>query len=127
MIIDAKGIHYRELNRLIREILTDNSRLTLDNVNGQRYIGTGLDSSAEIIINGTPGNDLAMFMDGPGIAVHGNAQDGVANTMNAGEVVVHGSCGDVTGMGCEAAVSSSGAVSGTGLGFMRRRIMNTRP
>lgn len=99
MIIDAKGMHYRELNRRIRESLTDNSRLTLDNVNGQRYIGIGLDSSAEIIINGTPGNDLAMFMDGPGITVHGNAQDGVANTMNAGKVVVHGSCGDVTGYG----------------------------
>jgi glutamate synthase domain-containing protein 3 len=114
MIIDAKGMHYRELNRLItqaltpgtenfsqalRESLTDNSRLTLDNVNGQRYIGIGLAGSAEIIINGTPGNDLAMFMDGPRITVHGNAQDGVANTMNAGEVVVHGSCGDVTGYG----------------------------
>jgi len=99
MKIDARDMHYRELNRLVRESLTDNSRLTLDNVNGQRYIGIGLDSSAEIIINGTPGNDLAMFMDGPGITVHGNAQDGVANTMNAGEVVVHGSCGDVTGYG----------------------------
>lgn len=99
MKIDAKGMHYRELNGRIQESLTDNSRLTLDNVNGQRYIGIGLGSSAEIIINGTPGNDLAMFMDGPRITVHGNAQDGVANTMNAGEVVVHGSCGDVTGYG----------------------------
>lgn len=99
MKIDAKGMHYRELNGRIQESLTDNSRLTLDNVNGQRYIGIGLDNSAEIIINGTPGNDLAMFMDGPGITVHENAQDGVANTMNAGEVVVHGSCGDVTGYG----------------------------
>ena len=48
-------------------------------------------------VNGTPGNDLASFMDGPHIVVHGNAQDGGGNTMNGGEVIVHGRAGDVTG------------------------------
>jgi glutamate synthase domain-containing protein 3 len=51
----------------------------------------------EININGTPGNDLAAFMDGPVIEVRGNAQDGVGNTMNGGKVIVHGRAGDIVG------------------------------
>ncbi|RJQ30145.1 MAG: hypothetical protein C4589_03905, partial [Peptococcaceae bacterium] len=68
-------------------------------VNGQRYIGTGVNLPVNIVINGVPGNDLAAFMDGPAVTVYANAQDGVANTMNAGTVVVHGSAGDVLGYG----------------------------
>lgn len=34
-------------------------------------------------------------MDGPKIEVYGNVRDGVGNTMNSGEVVVHGFAGDV--------------------------------
>jgi glutamate synthase domain-containing protein 3 len=36
-------------------------------------------------------------MNGPEIRVFGNAQDGVANTMNAGKIVVHGKCGEIPG------------------------------
>jgi glutamate synthase domain-containing protein 3 len=69
-------------------------------VNGQRYIGTGISGADRVIeIDGTPGNDLAAFMDGPTVVVRGNAQDGVGNTMNAGAVYVHGDAGDVLGYG----------------------------
>ena len=68
-------------------------------MNGQRYIGGGLQGRIRLTINGVPGNDLAAFMDGPRIRVRGNAQDGVANTMNAGEVVIDGNAGDVLGYG----------------------------
>ena len=68
------------------------------NVVGQRYIATDLDRPVELEIHGTPGNDLAAFMNGQTVVVHGNAQDGVGNTMNAGEVVVHGHAGDILGM-----------------------------
>ena len=55
------------------------------NVNGQRYIGTGLRGEGlRIEVHGTPGQAVAMFMDGPTVEVFGNAQDGVGNTMNAG-------------------------------------------
>jgi glutamate synthase domain-containing protein 3 len=50
-------------------------------------------------VDGTPGQALAMFMDGPTVEVAGNAQDGVGNTMNSGQVMVHGSVGDVLGYG----------------------------
>lgn len=99
MKIDARGLHYKELNEKIHQAVSDGIKeIVLDNVNGQRYIGTGLKSNdVKITINGVPGNDLAAFMDGPRIIVNSNVQDGVGNTMNAGEVIVHGDAGDIVG------------------------------
>jgi glutamate synthase domain-containing protein 3 len=100
MRIDAQGMHYRELNALLREaVARGDSAVEIVNVNGQRYIADGLRASIAIDIHGVPGNDLCAFTDGPRVVVHGNAQDGVANTMNSGCVVVHGDAGDVLGYG----------------------------
>jgi glutamate synthase domain-containing protein 3 len=96
--IDATDMHYRELNTRLREAVRQGvARIELTNVFGQRYLGTDLHQAVEIHIHGTPGNDLASFMDGPRIVVHGNAQDGCGNTMNGGEVIIHGRAGDATG------------------------------
>lgn len=100
MTIDAKGVYYKELNEQVRAaILAGDADITIDNVNGQRYIGDGLTATTTITINGVPGNDLAAFMDGPTLLVNGNAQDGVANTMNEGKIVISGHAGDVLGYG----------------------------
>jgi len=96
-IINAESMHYKNLNFLIKSHSNSSRRIDIYNVNGQRYIGTGLKSKIELHLYGTPGNDLAAFMDGPTIYVHGNAQDGVGNTMNNGKVVVHGRAGDIVG------------------------------
>ena len=84
--IDARGVYYKTLNEQIREEMLNGAQtVMLENVNGQRYIGGGLSGEdVRVVINGVPGNDLAMFMTGPTLIVNGNAQDGVANTMNAG-------------------------------------------
>ena len=87
--IDASGIYYRDLNTQIRQLATDGvKKFKLENVFGQRYIGTNLDNQIEIEVYGTPGNDLGAFMNGSSIVVHGNAQDGCGNTMNDGEIIV---------------------------------------
>jgi glutamate synthase domain-containing protein 3 len=97
--IDASGIHYRELNSHLKELAGNGvRRVVLQNVYGQRYIGTSLNAPMEIEIHGTPGNDLGAFMDGPKITVYGNAQDGCGNTMNNGEIIVHGHAGDIVGL-----------------------------
>jgi glutamate synthase domain-containing protein 3 len=97
--IDARGLHYRELNARLREaVLNGTHKIELHNVYGQRYIGTNLYKPIEVEIFGTPGNDLGAFMDGPRITVHGNAQDGCGNTMNSGEIVIHGHAGDILGL-----------------------------
>ncbi len=100
MKIDCKGMYYRKLNRMIRDAVKEGeTEFILDNVNGQRYIGNGINEKIRITINGVPGNDLATFMNGPSLVINANAQDGVANTMNAGEIIIHGSAGDVLGYG----------------------------
>jgi glutamate synthase domain-containing protein 3 len=101
--IDSDRLNFRDLNLRIKELLTDAecSRqipiIELKNILGQRYIGDGIKAKAKIKIYGTPGNDLAVFMDGPEIEIFGNGQDGVGNTMNSGEIIIHGDCGDIVG------------------------------
>jgi glutamate synthase domain-containing protein 3 len=99
--IDAQSVYYKNMNEAVREAYANGAKtIRLLNVNGQRYIGTGIRGKGlHIEVNGTAGNDLAMFMDGPTLEVFGNAQDGVGNTMNAGTVIVHGDAGDVLGYG----------------------------
>ncbi|HUW67046.1 MAG TPA: hypothetical protein VMW20_03255 [Candidatus Nanoarchaeia archaeon] len=100
MIIDAAGMYYRVLNKQIRTAIEEGeTEFFLNNINGQRYIGDAVEKKVKITINGTPGNDLAVFMNGPSIEVFANGQDGIANTMNSGEIVIHGMVGDVIGYG----------------------------
>jgi glutamate synthase domain-containing protein 3 len=96
--INAEDLYYKELNCLLRSVIThDVERIELHNVCGQRYLGTDLDTSIQIDIYGTPGNDLGAFMCGPKMVIHGNAQDASGNTMNDGQIIVHGHAGDLTG------------------------------
>lgn len=96
--IDAKGIYYKELNDLLLETVNEGAtQILLENVNGQRYIGTRINKPVQIEIRGVPGNDLGAFMDGPTINVYGSGQDAVGNTMNSGKIIVHGHAGDVLG------------------------------
>ncbi len=98
--IDAQELHYRELNAMVKQAAEDGvTELEIDNVYGQRYIGSGVRKPVHIEVNGVPGNDLGAFMDGPEIVVRRNAQDGVGNTMNSGAIVVHGRAGDIVAMG----------------------------
>ncbi len=96
MKFDAKGLHYRDLNEQLHSAVdAGEKRLSVENVNGHRYIGTGMNTECEIELTGTPGNDLGAFMNGPRITVWGNAQDVLGNTMSGGRIAVHGHAGDL--------------------------------
>ena len=100
MKIDAKGLYYRDLNQKIRAaVASGESKIDLLNVNGQYFIGDGINKPVTITVNGVPGNDLGAFNNGATIIVNENGQDNIGNTMNAGRVVVHGHAGDVLGYG----------------------------
>ncbi|MEM2110928.1 MAG: hypothetical protein QXX08_03510 [Candidatus Bathyarchaeia archaeon] len=95
--INAAGLYYRDLNFLLRSLNNNGVRkIEIQNVQGQRYLGTGLENM-EIDIYGTPGNDLGAFMNSSTLLVHGNVQDGCGNTMNDGRIIVHGRAGDIAG------------------------------
>jgi glutamate synthase domain-containing protein 3 len=93
--IDAAGMHYTPLNRLIRQAVADGAdEIIINNVLGQRFIGNGLRGEVTIIVKGVPGGDLCMFMSGPTCIIHGNADHAPGNTMDSGTVIIHGSAGD---------------------------------
>ena len=97
--IDAREIHYTPLNQMIRRAVADGvTEIVIDNVLGQRFIADGLrGDGVTITINGVPGGDLGMFMSGPVLIVHGNADHAPGNTMDRGCIVIHGSAGDAVG------------------------------
>jgi glutamate synthase domain-containing protein 3 len=126
--VNAQDMYYRELNTLMRELdKMGAQKVELNNIYGQRYIGTDLKTSLKIDIYGTPGNDLAAFMDGPHIEVHGNAQDCTANTMNNGQIVIHGRAGDITGYGMRGGKVFIRDDVGYRVGIHMKEYMDTKP
>lgn len=99
MSIEAGLERYEKVNDMIKAELLKKNKVTVKDVNGQRYIGCALDEGKTIEIYGTPGNDMACYLNGGKVIVHGNCQDAVGNTMNGGEIVVHGHSGDAMGYG----------------------------
>ena len=92
--IDAQGLHFKDLNQLVRT--SEDDHIDLERVEGQRFIGCGL-AGKVIDIHGTPGNALGACLDGTDITVYNNAQDATGDTMNEGSIIIHGSCGDAVG------------------------------
>jgi len=100
-VLDARGMHYRELNKKIRELAENGvTRILLKNVRGQRYIGDGITNPHLVIeIEGVPGEDLGFGMGGPTIIVYGPGQNAIGNTMDSGKIVIHGLAGDALAYG----------------------------
>ncbi len=97
MTVTAGLKHHKELNEELKAAFAKAKSVTLKDVNGQRYIGCGVRGDYKIDIYGTPGNDLAAYMDGLTINVNGNVQDAAGNTMNNGTIIIHGRAGDALG------------------------------
>ena len=97
--VRVASVHPTECNHAVRNAVARGARhVFVRGANGQRFIAAGLEGAdVEVEIEGVPGNDLAMLLDGPTVRVHGDAQDGVGNTMGSGTVVVEGRAGDVLG------------------------------
>ena len=135
-IIDASGQYYRDLNQKLRAAVERGAKkIVLTNIAGQRYIGTNLfgttDSEGlkelDIEIQGTPGNDLGAFLDGPTITVKGNVMDGSGNTMNRGRIVVHGRAGDITGFSARGGEIFIKGNAGYRVGIHMKEYGETRP
>ncbi len=95
--VELNTAHFQEANELVREALSQADVVEVRDVYAQRYLGCTMPEGKRLEIYGTPGNDMACYMDGGSIEVFGNAQDQIGNTMNAGLVIIHGRCGDATG------------------------------
>ncbi len=96
-VIDASKYSQQELINILNNLTDDDIEIT--GLCGQRYVACGWKNQKRLILEGVPGNNLAAFADGPEIIVHGNAQEGVGNTMSSGHIQVHGRVGDIAGYG----------------------------
>ncbi|MCR5112918.1 MAG: hypothetical protein K6A63_03150 [Acholeplasmatales bacterium] len=94
MIIDAKGLESKALNKLIYD--SNDTNINIKNALGQRYIASG-SSDLNVNIYGIPGNALGAYLNGSRIEVYGNSSDALGDTMNDGLIVIHGNGGDTCG------------------------------
>ncbi|HUU74454.1 MAG TPA: hypothetical protein VMW63_00010 [Methanoregulaceae archaeon] len=93
--IDAENLHYTPLNQKIRTAVKEGAdEIIIEHVMGQRFIADGLRGDVKITIHGVPGGDLGMFMSGPTCIVFGNCDHAPGNTMDSGNIIIHGSAGD---------------------------------
>ncbi len=99
MTIEAGLMRYEKLNEMIKDELQRKNKVVISNVNGQRYLGCAVDEGKTLELHGTPGNDMACYLNGGKVEVFGNCQDAVGNTMNGGLIIVHGHSGDAMGYG----------------------------
>lgn len=122
-------LSYNDLNQLIHDALDAGERhLFLQHVCGQRFIGAALrGSDIQIEVDGIPGNDLGIFMDGPQIVIYNNAEDQVGNTMNAGTIVVHGNVGDVIGLSARGGKMFVQGNAGFRCGIHMKEYKNQKP
>lgn len=97
MILTAGRRPFRELNAEIRAALEMEKNVRVEDVNGQRYMGAAMDKGKTLEIHGTPGNDMAAYLNGGTVEVFGNGQEAIGNTMGGGSVTVHGHVGDTLG------------------------------
>jgi len=96
MRINAKGLEHREINNQIKACSLKYKNITVDEIMGQRFIGSAF-SNICLNINGVPGNAVGAYLDGAKIIINENAQDATGDTMNDGEIIIYGSSGDATG------------------------------
>ena len=90
MVITANTTYYKGLNEQIRACA--DAEITVREIYGQRYLGCG-SSDKTFKLYGTPGNGLGQYLSGSTIEVFGNCQEAVGDTMNDGEIIVHGNVG----------------------------------
>ena len=63
-MIEAGLRRYEEVDDEIKKELSKKNKVTVKDVNGQRYIGCALDKGKTIEVYGTPGNDMACYLNG---------------------------------------------------------------
>lgn len=92
-ILSANAYNHQQLIKVLNECSEE--EIEINELSGHRYIACGWKNNKRLILKGTAGNNLGAFSEGPEITLYGNAQEGVANTMSNGRIVVHGRVGDI--------------------------------
>ncbi len=100
LVVDADGFPSEGADSLARYLVhaheTDWRTLTVFNMRGQRFVGSGFGPGTDgmrIDVYGSSGDYLASGLDGMEMHVHNDAQDQVGQILKSGTLVVHGTVG----------------------------------
>ena len=74
IIVELGTKHFQEANAAVRAALAEADTVCIVEAYAQRYLGCTLPAGKRLEIHGTPGNDLACYMDGGEVEVFGSAQ-----------------------------------------------------
>ena len=97
-VIDAKGMTAREVNRQIRELMTQGiGHLVIQNPNSQHSLGTGILNRLKLEFEGSLGYFGVGLIDGPNVSIRGRVGWSCAENMMAGVVVVDKNAGSCFG------------------------------
>ncbi len=95
--VDLATITVRELNQRLHELEPGSSSWRVTNPNGAHAIAVGLDSEAEVEIDGHVGYYCAGMNKHASVRVRGNAGTGVAENLMSGKVVIDGDASQSAG------------------------------
>jgi glutamate synthase domain-containing protein 3 len=134
-LIETTGLDFKTINAKIASAFAQGEReITVENVNGQRYIGIGSStrrggdrSNFKVTIRGYPGNCLANLNDGVDFEIFGNVADDLADTMHEGSVVVHGNVRDVAGQALQGGHIFIRGSAGNRLAIQMREYKHRKP
>jgi len=73
VIVDAAGLTTRELNGRLKELAASGQEITVLNPHAGHNIAVGIFESCRIQITGSVGYYAASLLDGPEVAIDGNA------------------------------------------------------
>ncbi len=74
LIVELGTKHFQEANAAVRAALEAADTVCIVEAYAQRYLGCTLPAGKRLEIHGTPGNDLACYMDGGEVEVFGSAR-----------------------------------------------------
>ena len=98
-MLDMSEQDLREVNVALQAAngTDEKTAFTIDNPLGSHAIAVGLDSPAEVVINGHTGYFCAGMNKAATVTVNGNAGQGVAENMMSGKIHVKGDAGAAAG------------------------------
>lgn len=95
LIIDSSSFSADELQPELQKSCPGQERVKILNISNHRFALSGFSGNTEFDLYGDPGNCFANLLDGPVVRVHGDCEDDICDSMQAGRVTIDGSVGDI--------------------------------
>ncbi|MDD6285546.1 tributyrin esterase [Candidatus Methanosphaera massiliense] len=98
--ISGVDLTTRDVNTSIKDAITSNEKeITIKDVESLNSIAVGIQSEANIELNGDFGDFIGALNDGAEITINGSVNKYLGDNMTEGEIILNGGAGDGVGFG----------------------------